>query len=155
MNDLDLELEHIFLEVRAERWHQIERFLFSYYCYRCGYVTKQDKPDWESARKHAPRSQGFESIASSALEPIVPLAVVIGELKRYWRDGDLTLPRIRRLLDSLLDYVVISKSELQALKKAGLQNAMPASWYQSEEKLPMARLNAINSTLNQPFDQNS
>lgn len=150
MNDLDLELEHIFLEVRAERWHQIERFLFSYYCYRCGYVTKQDKPDWESARKHAPRSQGFESIASSALEPIVPLAVVIGELKRYWRDGDLTLQRARRLLDSLLDYVVISKSELQTLKKAGLQNAMPASWYQSEERDRLDRFSAVGISVTVP-----
>lgn len=150
MNDLDLELEHIFLEVRAERWHQIERFLFNYYCYRCGYVTKQDKPDWENARKHAPRSQGFESVASSVLEPIVPLAVVIGELKRYWRDGDLTLPRIRRLLDSLLDYVVISKSELQALKKAGLQNAMPASWYQSEERDRLDRFSTVGISVTVP-----
>lgn len=143
MTDLELEFEHIYLEVKAERWHQIERFLFSYYCYRHDYVSKQGKPDWELARLRVTRSKSCTNLKESALEPIVPLSVVVGEIKRYWRDGELTPSNLRRLLDSLIDYVLISKAELQALKKAGLQNAMPACWYKTEDKLLLARLSAV------------
>tara|TARA_Y100001956_G_scaffold82829_2_gene105991 strand:+ start:5964 stop:6422 length:459 start_codon:yes stop_codon:yes gene_type:complete len=146
MTDLELEFEHIYLEVKAERWHQIERFLFSYYCFKHGYITKQGKPDWEYARQSAPRSAQCENVKDSTLEPIVPLNVIVGEIKRYWRDGELTPSTMSRLLDCLLGYMVISKAELQAVKKAGLQNAMPASWYQSEDKDPHLRFNSIGIT---------
>ncbi|RTZ15545.1 hypothetical protein EJ063_10695 [Vibrio aquaticus] len=143
MTDLELEFEHIYLEVKAQRWHQIERFLYSYYCYKHDYVSKQGKPDWELARQSVARSTLCTVIKESALEPVVPLSVVIGEIKRYWRDGELTPSNLRRLLDTLLDYVLISKAELEALKKAGLQNAMPACWYQSQARIPTDRLTAV------------
>ncbi|OAJ94198.1 hypothetical protein [Vibrio bivalvicida] len=144
MTDLDIEFEHIYLEVKAERWPRLERFLFSYYCYREGFVTSNNKPDWETARAKAPRSFQVQDIRDSALEPIVPLTVVIGEIKRYWRDGKLTPNSLRRILDSLLHYATISKQELTELKKAGLQNAMPACWYQSEKKDTHSRFKTIN-----------
>ncbi|MDC5812790.1 hypothetical protein OPW07_24015 [Vibrio europaeus] len=143
MTDLDIEFEHIYLEVKAERWPQIERFLFSYYCYREGFVTSKNKPDWESARAKAPRSIQVQDIQESALEPVVPLKVVIGEIKRYWRDGELTPNSLRRILDSLLHYATISKQELTELKKAGLQNAMPACWYQGEEREALTRFGKV------------
>ncbi|KOO16507.1 hypothetical protein AKJ18_04210 [Vibrio xuii] len=143
MTDLELEFEHIYLEVKAQRWHQIERFLFSYYCYKHDYLSKQGKPDWELARQSVARSTRCKNLKESALEPVVPLSVVVGEIKRYWRDGELTPSNLRRLLDALLDYVLISKAELQALKKAGLQNAMPACWYQSQERIPTDRLTSV------------
>jgi hypothetical protein len=143
MTDLELEFEHIYLEVKAQRWHQIERFLFSYYCYKHDYVSKQGKPDWELARQSVVRSTRYTSLKESALEPVVPVSVIVGEIKRYWRDGELTPSNLRRLLDTLLDYVLISKAELQALKKAGLQNAMPACWYQSQERIPSDRLTSV------------
>lgn len=143
MTDLELEFEHIYLEVKAQRWHQIERFLFSYYCYKHDYVSKQGKPDWELARQSVARSKRCTNRKESALEPVVPLSVVVGEIKRYWRDGELTPSNLRRLLDSLIDYVLISKAELQTLKKAGLQNAMPACWYQSQERIPTDRLTSV------------
>lgn len=140
MTDIELEFEHIYLEVRAQRWQQIERFLLSYYCYKHEYTNKQGKPDWQIAREHSPRSAALVSLNDSTLEPVVPLAVIVGEIKRYWRDGQLTPNTLKRLLDSLLSYVVITKTEQQKLKKAGLQNAMPASWYQSELREPFERL---------------
>jgi len=154
MTDQDIELEHIYLEVKAERWHHIERFLFSYYCYKCGYVTKGGKPDWEEARRSVTRSAKFTQLSDSVLEPVVPLEVIIGEVKRYWRDGELTPATLQRIIDCLLDYVVIAKQELRALKKAGLQNAMPASWFQSNEREPLARFNATGILIQeQPVDQ--
>ncbi|TFH92726.1 hypothetical protein [Vibrio ouci] len=143
MTDLELEFEHIYLEVKAQRWHQVERFLFSYYCYKHDYVSKLGKPDWELARQSVAHSTHCKSLKESTLEPVVPLSVVIGEIKRYWRDGELTPSNLRRVLDTLLDYVLISKAELQALKNAGLQNAMPASWYQSQERIPTERLTSV------------
>lgn len=139
MTDLDLEFEHIYLEAKAERWHQIERFLFSYFCYREGYLSSKGNPDWEKARASSPRSLQVESLSQSDLEPVVPLEVVVGEIKRYVRDGELTPTTLKRVLDCLLHYKTISKAQKQALKKAGLQSAMPASWYQSEEKDPYLR----------------
>jgi hypothetical protein len=140
MTDIELEFEHIYLEVRTQRWQQIERFLLSYYCFKHDYTNKQGKPDWQIAREHSPRSTALVSLNDSALEPVVPLAVIVGEIKRYWRDGQLTPNTLKRLLDSLLHYVVITKTEQQKLKKAGLQNAMPASWYQSDLRYPLERL---------------
>ncbi|EEX92042.1 hypothetical protein VIOR3934_01460 [Vibrio orientalis CIP 102891 = ATCC 33934] len=147
MTNLELEFEHIYLEVKAERWHQIERFLFSYYCYKHDYVSKQGKPDWELARQSVARSTRCKSLKESALEPVVPLSVVIGEIKRYWRDGELTPSNLRRLLDGLIDYVLISKAELQALKKAGLQNAMPAYWYQQRTDSIYLRFQSVGIEL--------
>ncbi|NVD06485.1 hypothetical protein FCU94_06125 [Vibrio sp. JPW-9-11-11] len=147
MTDLELEFEHIYLEVRAQRWQQIERFLLSYYCYKHGYTNKQGKPDWQLARQHSLRSTVLVSLNDSALEPVVPLKVIVGEIKRYWRDGVLTPSSLKRILDSLLHFVTLSKQELAALKQAGLSHSMPAHWYQSPRKSPLARFEQLAITL--------
>lgn len=134
MTDLELEFEHIYIEARAERWPLIERFLFSYFCMREGYLSKQGKPDWELARSNTIHSKSVTHLKCSELEPLVPLAVIIGEIKRYQRDGELTPSVLQRILNSLLHYAVISKDEKSALRKAGLLNTMPADWYQSDAK---------------------
>lgn len=144
MTDLELEFEHIYLEVRGQRWQHIERFLLSYFCYREGFVSSKGKPDWELARASCPRSSNVHSLKHSTLEPVVPLDVVIGEIKRYWRDGELTPSSLRRILDSLLRFITIDKQEKSALKNAGLEKAMPACWYQSEQRDPMARFTHVN-----------
>lgn len=139
MTDLELEFEHIYLEVRAERWQQIDRFLFSYFCFREGFITKHGKPDWELARASSIRSTSIKHLKHSELEPIVPLAVIIGEIKRYQRDGDLTPSVLLRVLNSLLHYAVISKDEKSALRTAGLSDTMPADWYQGKTNDPHGR----------------
>lgn len=140
MTDLELEFEHIWLEASAERWTQLERFLFSYFCYREGHLTNHNKPSFDIARSRCARSDSVTTITQADLEPVVPLAVIIGEIKRYSRDGELTPTTLQRILNSLLDYVVITKQEKAELKKAGLLNAMPAPWYKSEERDPHSRL---------------
>lgn len=134
MTDIDIEFEHIWLEVSAERWMHIERFLLSYHCLAHGLVTRQGKADWEQLRSSAPRSLQVNHIKGCELEPVVPYAVVVGEIKRHWRDGELTKLLLRRLLQSLMHFVVITKAEKNRLKKAGLLNAMPAEWYQSDKQ---------------------
>lgn len=151
MTDHQLEFEHIYLEARAQRWQQIERFLFSYYCYREGFVNANHKPDWETARQKAPRSTAVQNWKECCLEPIVPHEAVIGEIKRYWRDGELTPSALQRILDSLVHYVSLSQAEQANLKKAGLHKAMPASWYQSQRQSPQARLVYVGIQLVEPF----
>lgn len=148
MTDVDIELEHMLLEIKIGRWPQLERFLFSYFCYREGFVTHKGKPDWEAARSRVPHSLDVTSAGGGVLEPVVPLQVVIGEIKRYWRDGQLTPSSLRRILDGLLHYANITKHELTALKQAGLANAMPAGWYQSQNKLPLTRFQQLNIKVN-------
>ncbi|WP_076586851.1 hypothetical protein [Vibrio ostreicida] len=143
MTDLDIEFEHIFLEVKAERWHSIERFYFSYFCFRENYLTKKGKPDWELARQRCLRSSSLTIIKHAELEPLVPHDVITGEIKRYWRDQALSSTILQHLLDSLLHYVVISQNECDDLKEAGLSNAMPAIWYQSEYKNPLLRFESV------------
>lgn len=139
MTDLDIEFEHLWLELSAQRWVMVERFLFNYYCFREGYLSKQGKPDWETARLSAAKADGCTSIKHAELEPIVPLTVIIGELKRYERDGELNRQSARRVLDSLLDFTVITKQQKQTLRQLGLADSMPKEWYTSATRDPYAR----------------
>jgi len=139
MTDLDIEFEHLWLELSAQRWAMVERFLFNYYCFREGYLSKQGKPDWETARLSAPKADGCTSIKHTQLEPIVPLTVIVGELKRYERDGELNRQSARRILDSLLHFVVITKQQKQALRQLGLADSMPKEWYASTTREPYLR----------------
>ncbi|WP_114764249.1 hypothetical protein [Vibrio rhodolitus] len=144
MHNTDLEFEHLMLEISAQRWHMLERFLFSYFCMRENYLSKAGAPDWQIAREHCPRSTQVSSTKHAELEPIVPLSAIIGELKRYERDGELSRQTVKRILDSLLHYVVISKDEKQRLKDRALYDAMPKEWYRSRDKDPYSRLAKVS-----------
>ncbi|MFA0414493.1 hypothetical protein AB4520_11890 [Vibrio renipiscarius] len=139
MNDTDIEFEHIMLEIQALRWPMVERFMLSYFCFAHGYITKSGKPDWQQARERCPRSTRVSSTRHAELEPLVPIDTIVGELKRYHRDGELTPRTTRRIIDGLLHYAVITQQEKQQLHQLGLKQAMPASWYHSQEKNPYAR----------------
>ena len=147
MTDLDIEFEHIYIEAKAERWQCIERFLFSYFCFRENYLTRKNKPDWQSARLMSPRSAKITAIENAILEPVVPHQTIIGEIKRYWRDGQLTRQSLQRILNQLLDYAVITHKEKAALSKARLGDSMPADWYKNPEKPVYQRFELVNITL--------
>lgn len=147
MNDTDIEFEHLMIEITAQRWTMVERFLLSYFCFREGYASKLGKPDWQMAREHCPRSGSVITTKHAELEPLVPLASIIGELKRYQRDGELSRQSARRIIHCLLQFAVISKTEKQRLKTMGLSDAMPADWYHSIDKNPSARFLAARIVL--------
>lgn len=149
MYDSHIELQHILLEVKAERWHAIERFLFPYYCYQHQLLTRQGKPDWNLARDRLPRSVTLSHVAQCVIEPLVPEQSVVGILKSYWKDHEvLTLETLEQLLDRWLVYGVISKSERTKLKEAGLENAMPREWYQDEQPSVEARFEKVGIKIN-------
>ncbi|MBA5762655.1 hypothetical protein H2O73_09905 [Vibrio sp. 404] len=147
MNDTELEFEHLMLEISAQRWEMVERFLLSYFCFREGHVSKTGKPDWQIARERCPRSNSVTTTKHTELEPLVPLASIVGELKRHERDGELSRQSTQRIIDCLLHFAVISKAEKQCLKSLGLAESMPADWYRSLDKQPNARFIAANIVL--------
>ncbi|PMO37931.1 hypothetical protein BCT11_18290 [Vibrio sp. 10N.222.52.B12] len=134
MTDADIELQHLWLEVQAERWQNLSRFLFSYYCYKHNIVSKTNKVCWETARASLPCSKTITKRKHAVIEPLIPEDTVVGLLKTISKDGDMSFEIMVSTLDTFLRYVVISKQE-----KAQLKPNMPASWYQQESKLLMAR----------------
>ena len=139
VKDTEIELQHIFLEASAQRWQHLERFFFSYYCFREGFVGKNGKPDWQIARNEAPCSQGLLDRSTAVVEPLVPHKVIIGEIKKMQRNNLLTISSLAQCLDSLLKYAVINQQEQNQLKQAGLKDCMPATWYTSENKVATSR----------------
>ncbi|EDL69212.1 hypothetical protein [Vibrio campbellii] len=134
MTDADIELQHLWLEVQAERWQNLSRFLFSYYCYKHNLVSKTNKVCWETARASLPCSYTITELKHAVIEPLIPEDTVVGLLKTISKDGDMSFEMMKSTLDTFLRYVVISKQE-----KAQLKPNMPASWYQQESKPLMAR----------------
>ncbi|MDP5253559.1 MULTISPECIES: hypothetical protein [unclassified Vibrio] len=132
--DIDhaLELQHIWLEIQAQRWHQIERFLWPLFCYRHGYVTNKGKPCLTSAKARLRRSDNALKSDSVTMIALVPFKAIIGELKKHEKDGNLSFSRMQRVLLHLLDYRLISAAEWQTLISLGLQHQMPALWYQQK-----------------------
>lgn len=134
MTDADIELQHLWLEVQAERWQNLSRFLFSYYCYKHDLVSKTNKVCWETARALLPYSKTISERKHAVIEPLIPEDTVVGLLKTISKDGDMSFEMMTNTLDTFLRYVVISKQE-----KARLKPNMPAIWYQQESKPLMAR----------------
>ncbi|KXI24317.1 hypothetical protein AS132_02245 [Photobacterium sanguinicancri] len=142
---LNLELQHIYMEVNAERFHYLPLFFESYYCHRHGLVTNNDKTDWEGIFKVAPRSleaQGITERKRLVREWFLPSSVFIGLLKAMVRDDRLSLAALQTELEQKLFYVVITREEQAKLKQQGGLKAMPASYYQVDHRdysNPLAR----------------
>ncbi len=134
MTDADIELQHLWLEVQAERWQNLSRFLFSYYCYKHNLVSKTNKVCWETARTSLPCSKTITERKHAVIEPLIPEDTVVGLLKNNSKYCDMSFLKMVCTHDTFLGYVVISKQE-----KAQLKPNMPASWYQQETKPLMAR----------------
>lgn len=129
----NLELQHIYLEVYAERFHYLRQYFEGYYCYRHQLVTRQGKADWEQIFDYSVRSMAASQIKNRkqlVRELRLPLAVLTGKLKALVRDDELSLESIKRLLDSHLDYIILTREEFQQLKAAGFHDRMPADYYQ-------------------------
>ncbi|WP_299022016.1 hypothetical protein [uncultured Photobacterium sp.] len=129
----NLELQHIYLEAYAERYHFLRQFFESYYCYRHHLVTRSGKADWEQIFEHSLRSKAARPVGNRKLlvrELRLPLSVVTGKLKVLVRDDELSIDSLKQLLDEHLDYVILTRDELKKLKSAGLDERMPAEYYQ-------------------------
>lgn len=148
--DANLELQHIYLEVYAERYLYLELYLEGYYCYRHQLITRQGKADWTQIFDFAQRSQAAQAVTER--QQLVrlfrlPLSVLTGKLKTLIRDDALTGASLKQCLNTHLDYVVLTRSEWQQLKAAGLENRMPADYYRPGTvayQQPMSRFQALS-----------
>jgi len=150
----NLELQHIYLEVYAERFHYLRHFLEAYYCYQHDLVTNQGKADWEAIFDHGTRSLAASKVSNRkrlVREMTLPLPVITGMLKTLVRDDEASIEQIQCMLDKHLHYVIITREEHVALKKAGLSERMPAAFYQQdadEYQNPYSRFNAVDICFN-------
>lgn len=130
-----IELQHIYLEVYAERYHSLRQYFEAYYCYRHGLVTRQNKPDWAQILPHAMPSEAARATGNLKLcvsELKLPLEVMVGKLKTLVRDDELSVAAIQHLLEQELAYVRITREEWKRLKDKGLLKAMPADYYRPD-----------------------
>ncbi|EGU6978151.1 hypothetical protein GOZ66_17150 [Vibrio parahaemolyticus] len=134
MTDADIELQHLWLEIQTQRWQNVSRFLFSYYCYKNNLVNKNNKVCWETARDALPASICLKTRKQAVIEPLIPEETVVGLLKAISKDGEMTFDVMTATLNAFLHYVVIRKQE-----KLQLKPNMPASWYQQHHKPVFAR----------------
>ncbi|MGR5352520.1 hypothetical protein ACPV40_07200 [Vibrio alfacsensis] len=134
MTNADIELQHIWLEVQAQRWQSLSRFFLSYYCYTNNIVSKTNKVCWEIARATLPASTSIKTRNNTIIEPLVPEETIVGLLKAISKDGDMTFDAMTETLNAFLHYVVISKKE-----KTQLRQSMPTNWYQQQNKPVMMR----------------
>ena len=131
-----LELQHIYLEVYAERYSHLRTFLESYYCYQHGLVTKQGKPDWIQIFNVGKRTIAAHKIQERKLlvrEMMLPLSVIMGHFKTLVRDDEATIENIKMIIDEHLEYVIMTREEYNALVKAGLKETMPIGYYQATD----------------------
>ncbi|MGF1683087.1 hypothetical protein [Photobacterium minamisatsumaniensis] len=129
----NIELQHIYLEANAERYHSLRQYFEAYYCYRHQLVTRQGKPDWEQIFGVARRTKQAANITDrkqTVRELLLPLSVLTGKLKTLVRDERLTLEAISQLLDDSLEYIILGRQEWQVLKKHGWLEVMPPEYYQ-------------------------
>ncbi|PFG56059.1 hypothetical protein ATG66_2384 [Vibrio sp. ES.051] len=134
MSDADIELQHIWLEVQAQRWQNLSRFLFSYFCYQHNLVSKTNKACWETARAKLPTSKSIKARKNAVIEPLIAEETIVGLLKTMSKNGEMSFGAMQATINEFLHYVVISKQEKNQLKLN-----MPASWYQQQHKPIMAR----------------
>ncbi|MEC6823694.1 hypothetical protein VXS02_09655 [Photobacterium piscicola] len=151
--NVNLELQHIYLEVYSERYSHLRTFLESYYCYQHGLVTKQGKPDWIQIFNIGKRTVAAHHIQERKLlvrEMIMPLSVLTGYLKTLVRDDEATIDNIKTIIDEHLEYVIMTREEYNTLVDAGLKESMPAGYYQASEasyRCINARFDVVGITL--------
>ncbi|NLS12687.1 hypothetical protein HGP28_07180 [Vibrio sp. SM6] len=167
LNDIEIEFEHIWREVQHQRWHALERFYFSFACYREGWLGKNGQPCWQSARENAPLSEALrdtlschpkassdaevgdnihsyvnrQSTKSAVLEPLIPYTALTGFIKQRVKQETVTRNDLQQILNANLRFMTITRAEKQRLVELGLENRMPSLWYQNpSQHAPLCRL---------------
>ena len=142
----ELELQHIYLEVQAERFHHLRVFMEDYFCFQHGYVTEKGVCDWRKMLPDLPKSRMVIHNMDAKREWLIPCSVIIGLFKVLVRDEYANKENIQAILDCYVGFVLISEQEQQRLKQKGWQSAMPISFYQpksSDFQCAFSRFSAL------------
>lgn len=87
---MQLELQHIYLEVYNERFHNLKEYCEAYYCYKHNLVTRHGKPDWLGIFTTANYSLKAQQCSNRKLlsrDLWLPMTVIIGQLKAFVRQS--------------------------------------------------------------------
>ncbi|PHR54378.1 MAG: hypothetical protein COA44_13250 [Arcobacter sp.] len=148
---IEIELKHILIELEYGRTNHFRHFIDQYFCYKQGYVTKNNKASWSeivgneftsaAARKvlDDPNRSNKELIDK---EHVVPLKVLEEMLLKI---NNPTTKIIDDFLSQWLLFATITKEEDNLLTKNGLKSAMPQGFNESDSKF--SRYDFINLTV--------
>lgn len=150
----EIELKHIQLELQHGRFQHLRHFVDQYYCYKHGFVNRNDRADWESIVWHGEVSvearekkaavfskgkserQSLEEVRKQVVkEHVVPLKVITIFLERLADEGNIEIERIAKLLDKYTIFATITKNEDAKLREAGLTSKMPIEFEQKGNEL--------------------
>lgn len=132
----ELELKHIQLELSYGRSQHLRHFIDQYYCYENGYLNKNGNPNWNLIFWSNCVSKKAEEVTEKKLivkEHVIPLKVITDLLKQL--SEDCTTKEIKKIIDTNLHFATITKEEDAILRKVGLNQKMPAEYYDPKSKL--------------------
>lgn len=131
LRNANIELEHIQLELKYNRFHHLRAFVDQYYCYCKGHVTKSGKAKWSdilwsgNTSKLASKTRDPKAVVK---EHVIPLNVITDKLKTLARDNKTSKFDIKNVLDKYIIFATITKEEDALLREAKLTSTMPDDW---------------------------
>jgi len=138
MDNKLIELEHILLELKNRTPAQhMRHFIDQYYCYEHNLITKGGKANWGKIFW-----RGYTSINANLLnrknkslvvkEHVIPLNIIVSFLSKI-PIKELSIEKVKEILDSLLIYATITKEEDKLISKLGLARKMTIEYENIEE----------------------
>ncbi|EGR3203618.1 hypothetical protein QPI28_004611 [Vibrio parahaemolyticus] len=127
-----LELLHIQLELNNQRTQHMRHFIDQYYCYKNNYVTSTGKASWEKIlwNGYVSKAAMMEKDRNKVTkEHIIPLKVIVQELKQLAIDAEVSLDTIRKCIDDNLFFATITKEEDARLRALKVNSSMPKGYY--------------------------
>jgi hypothetical protein len=139
--NVSIELHHILLELKHGRKQHMRHFIDQYYCYEHQLVNKNGKAKWDlifwrgyvSEEAHRVESRNKDLVVK---EHVVPMKVIVDELAKI-PIQELSIHRIKHVLDRLIVFATITKEEDTRLSANGLKSAMPRLHKDFEELCKM------------------
>jgi len=135
MNHLDLELEHIYLEIKQQRGHHLRHFVDRYFCYKHGYINKNGIAKWDDIFWNEWVSIEALNHTDKKLvtkEHVVPLKVITKKLLDI--GSNCTKEEITSILDKYLVFATITKEEDKRIRSIGLNSKMAEGFYKQNHK---------------------
>ncbi|MFM2249651.1 MAG: hypothetical protein RLZZ358_578 [Bacteroidota bacterium] len=139
--NVNIELHHILLELKHGRKQHMRHFIDQYYCYEHQLVNKNGKAKWDLIFWRGLVSKEALKIETKnkdlvVKEHVVPMKVIVNELARI-PIQELSVQRIKYVLDSLIVFATITKQEDARLSANGLKSAMPKVHHNFEQLCEM------------------
>jgi len=131
LSHLEIELEHITLEIKHQRGHHLRHFVDRYFCYKNGYINKNGIAKWDDifwkewVSIEANKTRDKKKVTK---EHVVPLKVVTTKLLLLGKKA--TEEQIVQTLDKHLIFATITKEEDKILRDLGLNSKMPKGFYE-------------------------